>query len=568
MMKKIFIFIFIFFLCVAFQPTVLAFDIKDEYPKLANCYLQPFVPSEHYNKLAKYDLVILDVDTQTITPALFDNLKSKNPEIKILAYIPSQSVNVRDLDEWAHFRKIIYNQINFKNWWLKDSKGNFIYFPDAWPFIRFIDIGNGWSEYMTSIIKDDVISRDIWDGIFYDMVFSNLSWLNDGDIDINKDGAKDDKNYIDDKWQKEMAELFQKTREKIGNKIILINGDSLDLFQQNINGRMFETFPTPWEGNGKWEATMEQYLEKLPLKNASPQIYILNSNTDNTGAMDNYRKVRFGLTSALLGNGYFSFDFGDKNHGQVWWYDEYDIKLGKAKSTAYNLLDKNNKTIKPGLWRRDFSNGIAVVNSTDKEQKYGFYREEFEKINGSQDRRVNDGSKINWVKITPNDGIVLLKINMEIKNSSFKNGNFVRVFNNNGDQARNGFFSYNDNFQGDVLILTSDIDDDKDSEILVNEKGAISIYDNGVKTVNFTPYGALFKNEISFAVADLDNDGTKEIITVPATNGGSHVKIFSKDGKLLNPGWFAYDKNFRGGVSIAVADLDNDGTKEIITVPA
>ena len=44
----------------------------------------------------------------------------------------------------------------------------------------------------------------------------------------------------------------------------IINGNSLDSYQSSINGRMFETFPTPWEGDGSWETVMEQYLENLP----------------------------------------------------------------------------------------------------------------------------------------------------------------------------------------------------------------------------------------------------------------------------------------------------------------
>jgi hypothetical protein len=92
---------------------------------------------------------------------------------------------------------------------------------------------------------------------------------------------------------------------------------------------------------------------------------------------------------------YFSFDFGDQGYHQVWWYDEYDINLGRAESTAYNLFDREDKEIKPGLWRRDFEHGLALVNSTDQKQTYVFYKEEFEKINGQQDRRVNNGAKIN-----------------------------------------------------------------------------------------------------------------------------------------------------------------------------
>lgn len=562
---KILVFLFLVGCLFAHGGLALA---QDNYSCLANYYLKWSISEQEADQLAKWDVLILDMENQENNPEIFSYLRKKNPKIKILAYVASEEVtnsvwNKKQL--WSKMRNKLYDGIQ-DSWWLKDSKNDHIvywHYPDAW----MLNMTMGWSDYLADFMNKEVMSSGLWDGIFYDVIFDKVSWINNGDIDINNDGIKDDIDVIDNNWREGVIKLLKKTREKIGDKVIIINGDSLDEYQSNINGRMFETFPTPWEGDGSWQTSMNQYLNKLPPQNKNQQIYILNSNTNNTGVMSNYKKIRFGFSSTLLGDGYFSFDFGDQDHSQLWWYDEYDAKLGKAKSTAYNLLDKNDKTIKPGLWRRDFSNGVVVVNSTDKEQKYSFSREEFEKINGNQDRLVNDGSKINWVKIAPNDGIILFRINTEIKNSSFKNGDFVRVLDDKGKQVKNGFFSYNDNFQGNINILISDINNNKDMETLVNEKGMIGIYNNGVKVVGFAPYGNLFKNEIFFAVADLENDGSVEIITTPA-KGSSYVKIFSKDGKQLSPGWFAYDKNFRGGVNFAVADINNDGKKEIITVPA
>ncbi len=76
-------------------------------------------------------------------------------------------------------------------------------------------------------------------------------------------------------------------------------------------------------------------------------------------------------------------------------------------------------------------------------------------------------------------------------------------------------------------------------------------------------YDKNFRGGVSIAVADLDNDGTKEIITVPATNGGSHVKIFSKDGKLLKH-FFAFEKSFRSKIKVIADDINNDGKSEIL----
>ncbi len=546
-------------------PVVFAFEGKDTYPKIANYYLQPHVKVEHYDDLSKYDLLIMDVDAHTVNPNLIPEIKSKNKGTEVFVYIPSQSVNVEDLRSWAKFRRDAHSAVEMNDWWLRDSSGNNIYFNSTWPTIKFVDIGSGWNDYLVENIERRIDEDAVWDGIFYDMVFANLRWLNEGDIDIDQDGRPDRAEDINSYWQRNTKDLMIKTGNKISQKPVVINIDIPDSCGQNTNGAMMENFPAKWLGDEGWSYLVSQYVNDLPAVNREPQIYVINSNTENTGVMDNYRKMRFGLTTTLLGDGYFSFDYGDIDHSQVWWYDEYNVSLGKARSKPYNILDKQNTEIKDSLWRRDFDKGIVVVNSTDKKQVYSFQSEKFEKINGVQDRRVNNGITVNWISLEPNDGIVLLKFNQEIKNNSFTNGSFVRVFDKFGNQTQNGFFVYRDGYSGNTQVLVVDIDGDNRDEVLVNSNGTITIYKNGKKHLQFRPYDGKFKGEISFAVSDLNNDAVKEIITGAGRGGGPHVRIFNIEGQPLTGGFFAYDENFRGGVNVAVMDLNGDGTKEIIT---
>ena len=66
------------------------------------------------------------------------------------------------------------------------------------------------------------------------------------------------------------------------------------------------------------------------------------------------------------------------------------------------------------------------------------------------------------------------------------------------------------------------------------------------------------------AAGYLNNDGSAEIIVSNGKNLEPRVKIFSNDGTLKNS-FLAYDKNFRGGVYVALGDIDGDGEKEIVT---
>jgi hypothetical protein len=274
--------------------------------------------------------------------------------------------------------------------------------------------------------------------------------------------------------------------------------------------------------------------------------------------------MRYSLTSTLMENGFFGYNQSVYKQGELWYYDEYNFSLGQPQSQAKNLVS-SSLNIKDGLWRRDFDNGIAVVNSSSKKQSYLFEKEEFEKLNGSQVPKINDGTIVNFVSLEPKDGVILKKRQTEITNAVFDNGSYVRVFNKDGEQVTNGFFAYKDAYPGRSQIIVTDLDNDGINETLVNYDAYITIYKDGRVYKKFEPYDNKFRGEISIAIADLNGDGTKEIITGAGPGGGPHVRVFSKDGKPLIGGFFAYETNFRGGVNVAVLDLNGDGTKEIIT---
>ena len=80
----------------------------------------------------------------------------------------------------------------------------------------------------------------------------------------------------------------------------------------------------------------------------------------------------------------------------------------------------------------------------------------------------------------------------------------------------------------------------------------------------FYPYSPLFNGPINVAAGDVNGDGQEEVITGAGEGGGPHLRIFNIEGQLISH-FFAFDKNFRGGVNVAVADVTGDGVDEIIT---
>jgi hypothetical protein len=69
---------------------------------------------------------------------------------------------------------------------------------------------------------------------------------------------------------------------------------------------------------------------------------------------------------------------------------------------------------------------------------------------------------------------------------------------------------------------------------------------------------------VNVAVADLNKDNKDEIITGAGSGGGPHVRIFDASGKIIDKGFFAFDKNKRNGVRVGAADVDGDGEKEVV----
>ena len=532
---------------------------QDKFVRTANYFLKAGTdirPSD-YPGLAKYDLLVLPAEAQTYNADAIQKIRQLNPTIIILAYVPTKSYNFGWVDP---IHKKLLEGID-DSWWLLSPAGKQI---SVWPNTAVLNGVGPWHSYLPQFVYDRIWSTGLWDGIFYDEFSTSASWMNSGDIDVQRDGVKDDPTLVDIAWKRGMVNMLKTTRDLLGNDAVIVtNGDSTDDVQHDVNGRMFESFPTPWEASGTWSGVMASYL-RLHALVGHPPVMIINTNTGGTGNDADYKKMRYGLTSTLLGDGFFSFDFGESDHGQLWHYDEEDVRLGKPVGNAVNVTLPTDRRVRPSVWRRDFENGIALVNASGVAQTVQF-KEEFEKVHGVQDPQTNDGSIVSSVTLPSNDGLILLKRIQHLTGSAFPNGGFVRLFDTNGEKTRNGFFAYEAPFDGAAMVAVKDLDGDGHLERIVAGKTSITLYkEDGSRVSSFAPYGQNYTLGINFALGDLDGDGREEIVTGTSIGGGPQVRIFKADGTPAGPGFFAFDPSTRGGVTIALGDLYGTGKQMII----
>jgi hypothetical protein len=188
------------------------------------------------------------------------------------------------------------------------------------------------------------------------------------------------------------------------NALLLANSD--DISSKEYSGRLNGAFMEALIGKSwsiynfhGWKAVLDRYFSFMEHAK-SPKMIGFNV----WGEQTDYRLMRFGLTTCLLNDGYFSYTDEVQGYASIPWFDEFDIDLGKpvAPPPLEPWLE--------GLYRRDFEKGLVIVNPTRDaitiELELGYRR-----LLGTQDPVINDGTSVTEITIGAEDGIILLSEN-------------------------------------------------------------------------------------------------------------------------------------------------------------
>jgi hypothetical protein len=565
----------------------------------ANSYLQ-VIPSEWYLTQVGTNLREDVDDSQTMLPVAA--VKAGDIDLFIVgdtALIDDESVYIENVDATTLTLTVRRGYIRPVSAHTAGTRiaAHISFWPNSWMLnistlspkgVADPAIGpERWGDY-NARVGAQLLVDSRWAGIFIDRAGQNQSRLigNSTARSIDPDQSNrlvTDYSAFDTAWNEGLLLYLSKLRTAIGpDRIIFLNGGIPQY--EAVNGSDFEGFPNiqdphTWHtrmfgpnaegGYFDWMTiarqpnltTIETYEDNSPPNSNSTNRY---NNCNNGTFIPNYRKMRFGLTSALLNDGYFSYAMSTSGSSCLLWFDEYDnagsgrgylgyplgnakqlitalktpnqiqfgkfessedfsawLTLSKQEMTATTNLDPSNPAtgtfsaridimqtpdenlqttfsyapisviegkeytlsfyarakenriisvwaeqdsepwenrlnfgdffltkewqkfelpaasetndqqlrlvfglgrdsgsvwldeiaLKEGnidLWQRDYEHGIVIVNATGKTATIQLDNT-YIKINGSQDRSVNDGSKVNKLDIAPFDGIILLR---------------------------------------------------------------------------------------------------------------------------------------------------------------
>lgn len=307
---------------------------ESDYPKIA-CWLAK--KEELIESGKPYDLVMAG----WFTPEEAEQLRENNPDVILLAGLTTTWV--WDNPDWMSFLVTVANygmdtpvEIN-ENMYLHDAEGErcgFGWASEEWnqEEIWAMDPRDPeWFDLITTFYSV-VLDQPQNDGIIVDMVVEKQYWCPE---------------ISDEEWLEATKDIYDTiTALNTQNKLVIFNAGArlsdIDAYEEYFDGYLMENF--------MGDQLQTTYAEGLEAAN-SDYLVIYGVDTDDTGVED-YAKMRLGLTLSLLNdNTYFTYDFGPRDHGQAWWYPEYDVELGEPLGDYYES---------DGAYVREFENGYVV----------------------------------------------------------------------------------------------------------------------------------------------------------------------------------------------------------------
>ncbi len=151
-------------------------------------------------------------------------------------------------------------------------------------------------------------------------------------------------------------------------------------------------------------------------------------------------------------------------------------------------------------------------------------------------------------------------------------GPHIRILRHDGSEI-SGFYAYSSLFSGGVRVAAGDVDNDGTDEIITGVMSGggphVRVFEpDGTEVSGFYGFAPNFTGGVDIASADVAGTGSEEIIVAAGPGGSPHIRVFAVDGTELTS-FHAYAPDFSGGVRVSAGNVRTSSAKaEIVTVPA
>jgi len=188
----------------------------------------------------------------------------------------------------------------------------------------------------------------VYDGLYWDRLHNTIDWLS-SDIDSDLNGQADTADEVNAAYQAGVKDFLTQVRARLPYAVLMGNDAATLVYAPWINGRYFETqVPGLLDGAPiTWAGVMQDYrtwagsgvTPHTTFIAGSPELFYFSKFTYlytdqmppamRAEAAASYSRMRYGLATALMGDGLFVYDY---DRGDRWWYDEYGVP-GSSGST-------------------------------------------------------------------------------------------------------------------------------------------------------------------------------------------------------------------------------------------
>jgi hypothetical protein len=391
---------------------------RDGYPKLLgmNIGAKNYHDSKYNEDLSRLDIAILgfhpgwrgdrggDVIGRTVR-----QIVARNPAILLGQYTILNEASDDIVQSAANRDRI--DKLNDEDWWLRTAEGN----KTAWTkqyaafdinFTEWSRADRNGERYPQWLARRNfqqffrpVPEFRIWyiDNVMARSRVAKADWKRQG-RDVSSRDAE-----IEAAYRRGQAAYWQAIRKLNPGALLMGNADS-DLSQPEYRNQLDGVFleglmGKSWslERTAGWGAMMKRYFDvKANLR--PPGIVGFNV----AGEAGDYRLMRYALGSCLLGDGYFSYTDDRAGYSSVPWFDEFDVRLGKAVDPPQTGAWSD------GVYRRRYEHGMVLVNP-DVVARTVAPGPGWSRFKGRQAPAVNSGEAAAEVTLAPRDAIVLVK---------------------------------------------------------------------------------------------------------------------------------------------------------------